>query len=394
MIKVFGGEYSINKNESQLKCTTDILDSMNLNYTQVETIRAGETWDIIEILKKHENTLSSNDLIIIDNYSHHDGEPHIKLNEFPNLKFLIFCYDLVNEIQSNDLYYKDYKKNYKIVTPVVFDVNDINSFNYYSWNYIKSKDFEISKYLFDSFQNNLKEKKFIAPFGFLRWDRFLTYQSLYQNNHLDSGWTSFSMKYNYGQKDWSFFENQLIGFDITESDLDLELLNNIKNNIPFSFDRNTSNEYIKKYSQNSFANTNSRLELLFRHNSYVGIVNDTQPSNEIPFYTSEKLWKPFCTFQFPFIIGNLYSYKFLKNIGFDMFEDVFELNLELENIKTKDLVKLQLESLNKFLSKNILEIHEIYQECKLRFIHNYETMIKYGKSQELHLNRYINTSII
>ena len=77
-----------------------------------------------------------------------------------------------------------------------------------------------------------------------------------------------------------------------------------------------------------------------------------------------------------------------------MFEDVFELNLELENIKTKDLVKLQLESLNKFLSKNILEIHEIYQESKLRFVHNYETMIKYGNSQELHLKKYINTPII
>ena len=394
MIKLFGGEYSVNKKESQLKCTKDILDTLNIPYVHVKDIKPHESWDIAEIITQHKDSLNKNDLIVIDNFSHHDGNPNKVLDKFKDLKFLIFCYDLVAGIEEEHLYHNTSEKNYQVVSPVVFDIDNKDSFNYYAWNYSKSTDLDISRYLFDSFSKNLKDKKFIAPFGFLRWDRFLTYQSLIQSNNINDGWVSFSMKYNYGQEDWTFFENQLEGFDISEDDVDMKLLEETKNKIPFSFDRNTSNDFIKKYSENSFANSNARLELLYRHNSYVGVVNDTQPANKVPFYTSEKLWKPFLTFQFPFIIGNSFVYKFLKNLDFDLFEDIFEMDVNPIEINTKDLVNTQLDVLNKFLSKDKLEIHEIYQKCKPRFIHNFENMIRYGQLQESHLKEYISKPVI
>jgi len=388
MIKLFSGEYSVNKKESQLKCTKDILDTLNIPYVHVKDIKPYETWNIEEIITEHIESLSKSDLIVLDNFSHHGGNPTKVLSKFKDLRFLIFCYDLVKGIEEEDLYHNQSKKNYRVVSPVVFNVDNRDSFNYYAWNYSKSTDLDISRYLFDSFSKNLKDKKFIAPFGFLRWDRFLTYQSLIQNNNLNDGWVSFSMKYNYSQKDWSFFENQLEGFDISEDDLDVKLLEETKNKIPFSFDRNTSDDFIKKYSDNSFANSNARLELLYRHNSYVGIVNDTQPANSVPFYTSEKLWKPFLTFQFPFIIGNSFVYKFLKNLDFDLFEDIFEMDINPIGINTKDLVNIQLNALNNFLSKDKLEIHDLYEKCKSRFIHNFENMIRYGQLQESHLKTF------
>ena len=389
MIKYFGGEYSINKKESQLKCTKDILDTLYIPYVHVAECKPSHEWNIQEVIRNHKDSLTKDDLIVFDHFSNYDAtnSDYDKiLHEFKDLSFLIFCYDIVSKITEDDLYYKVTKKNYRVVTPCVFNTS-ADSFNYYAWNYSKSSDLQVSKYLFDSFSDNLKYKKFIAPFGFLRWARFLTYQSLIKNNNLNDGWVSFSMKHNYGEEHWNFLHDQILGFGAFD-EIDNKLLEETKNKIPFSFDRNRNEEYIKKYSKYSFTNKNSRLELLHRHNSYVGIVNDTQVENKIPFYTSEKLWKPFLTFQFPFIIGNSFTYKFLKNLDFDLFDDIFEMDMS-DTLNTVDLVKLQLECLNKFLSKDKLEIHKIYQKNKIRLIHNFNKMEEYGKNQESHLKTFL-----
>ena len=389
MIKYFGGEYSVNKKESHLKSTKDILDFLNLPYTHVAECNPPNVWNIQDVIRNHKDSLTKDDLIIFDDFCLIDAttaDYDEILHELKDLSFLIFCYDIVSKITEGDLYYNITEKNYRVISPCVFDT-DVGSFNYYAWNYTKSDDLPISKYLFDSFSDNLKDKKFIAPFGFLRWDRFLTYQSLLKNNNLNDGYVSFSMNHNYGEKNWNFLNDQILGFD-AYGEIDKNLLEETKKKIPFSFDRNRSEEYIKKYSDNSFTNKNSRLELLYRHNSYVGIVNDTQVENKIPFYTSEKLWKPFLTFQFPFIIGNSFTHRFLKNLGLDLFDDIFEMDIT-DTMSTVDLIKVQLECLNKFLSKDKLEIDSIYQKNKFRLIHNFEKIMEYGNSQQNHLKTFL-----
>ena len=386
MIKLFYSDYSYNEKKSQLKSVNKILDKLDIPYQVIKHERSGTSWDIRKVLNENLNKLDTDDLIILDNYSHFDGNPYNVLSDFPNLQFLIFAFDRT-DISNQDLYYNTNNRNYKVVSPEIFDISKIHSFNYYSWNYVNSDDFKISKYLFDSFNLNLKNKKFIAPIGYIRWDRLLTYDMLNVNNHIKDGWVSISTKFNYGDNDYSYLKHQLESY--TDVDINGESLNNLLSKIPFSFDRQLDSPSDIEYSIQ-----NSRLELIHRHNSYIGIVNDTAAENKNTFYTSEKLWKPFCTFQFPFIIGNQYCNEFLKDIGFDLFDDIFEIDDINLNLNTHDLIKYQLEKLNVFLSKPNEEIHHIYSKFKHRLVHNYNIMKVYSEHQEINLKKYLNNNYL
>jgi hypothetical protein len=122
--------------------------------------------------------------------------------------------------------------------------------------------------------------------------------------------------------------------------------------------------------------------------SYISITTETffQDDNNKDLVFSEKSFKPFYGFNIPLIIGQPTGLKYLKDLGFDLFEDLFEINPTYNKNQIFEQLDKNLEKIKK-ISK--LELHTFYQNNLTRICHNFDILTSRIKQRDLeNLNNF------
>ncbi len=146
----------------------------------------------------------------------------------------------------------------------------------------------------------------------------------------------------------------------------IEYKNKIQKEYPFILDQEDADTVAQM--NNIFGNKKMWLD------TYFSIVSETSVSKHHAFIT-EKTVKPLFYFH-PFIIwGNPFSLKFLKEIGFETFPEFFDESYDTIIDEDKRL-SLIVENIERLCSKDIKEIHGLYQSVKPKLLHNYNLLKK------------------
>ena len=146
----------------------------------------------------------------------------------------------------------------------------------------------------------------------------------------------------------------------------IEYKNKIQKEYPFILDQEDADTVAQM--NNIFGNKKMWLD------TYFSIVSETSVSKHHAFIT-EKTVKPIMYFH-PFIIwGNPFSLKFLKGLGFETFPEFFDESYDTIIDEDKRLSHI-VENVEMLCSKDIREIHNLYQSVKPKLLHNYNLLIK------------------
>ena len=99
----------------------------------------------------------------------------------------------------------------------------------------------------------------------------------------------------------------------------------------------------------------------------------TQTRSDRAHFT-EKSTKPFWYYQIPLVFGTPFQVELLKNQGFDMFDDIFDLSYdnEIDVIKRE---KMLVDQIEKFCAKPISYWQDYMLENKSRFFHNRKNLL-------------------
>jgi hypothetical protein len=121
--------------------------------------------------------------------------------------------------------------------------------------------------------------------------------------------------------------------------------------------------------------------------SYISITTETFfENNSKDLVFSEKSFKPFYGFNIPLIIGQTTGLKYLKDLGFDLFEDLFEITPTYSKTEIFEQFDKNLEKIKK-ISK--LELHTFYEKNLNRIYHNFEILTNRLKERDLeNLNNF------
>jgi hypothetical protein len=117
-------------------------------------------------------------------------------------------------------------------------------------------------------------------------------------------------------------------------------------------------------------------------NSYIDLVTENvcyTPNNEFEIVTmTEKSIKPLLYYQIPLYVAQKNHAKYLKNLGFDLFEDVFPLNYDNESDTNR--IDMIIDMIN---DKKNFDFNTFFKENKNRFISNRNLCIDYSFSKGL-----------
>lgn len=117
-------------------------------------------------------------------------------------------------------------------------------------------------------------------------------------------------------------------------------------------------------------------------NSYIDLVTENvcyTPNNEFDIVTmTEKSIRPLLYYQIPLYVSQKNHAKYLKNLGFDLFEDIFPLDYDNESDTNRiDMI------IDMISNKKEFDFKSFFKENKNRFISNRNLCIDYAFSKGL-----------
>jgi hypothetical protein len=102
---------------------------------------------------------------------------------------------------------------------------------------------------------------------------------------------------------------------------------------------------------------------------------------------SEKSFKPFFGFNIPLIVGQPTGLKYLKDLGFDLFEDLFDISPKNTKVEIFQQFDKNLKVI-KNMSK--LELHNFYVENIQRIEHNFNLLTFRLKEKDIeNINNFL-----
>jgi len=105
--------------------------------------------------------------------------------------------------------------------------------------------------------------------------------------------------------------------------------------------------------------------------SFFSIVNESQFGSYTHTFLTEKTWKAIFNFHPFVIVGSPNSLRYLKERGFDTFEDIFDSSYDSIIDEDKRLEKILLTLDNFFKNNNIKKLHKLRNDIYDRLLHNY-----------------------
>lgn len=304
--------------------------------------------------------------------------------KYPNIKFIV---------SSDETFFNYTQKEYNhknvfyitngIINPYSFlsDLNTIPNFtSYYILNNYLQEDYNnFIRRLFHTTFSLVRNKKYNFYNGVHKPHRLKCYELIKNNELLEEGYFSYA--------DFALltedndYKKTFIGFlDFeTEEEYD-EYLKKFK--IPFLYDSTDSDPNIfvpflipPQTSLQSYISITT--ETFFNEGEY---------SKNLVF--SEKSFKSFYGFNIPLIIGQTTSLKYLKDLGFDLFEDLFDIT----HVSTKKEIFEQVDkNFKKIKNMSKAELHEFYNNNIDRINSNFELLTDRLKERDIeNLNNFLN----
>jgi hypothetical protein len=255
--------------------------------------------------------------------------------------------------------------------------------NYYIMNtYLQQNYNTFLNSLFHQTRDLVRTKKYNFFNGIHKPHRLKCYEIIKNNNMLDDGYFSY-VDFAYFKNDEEQYQEfmEFFGFDSIESYL--KHLNGFQ--IPYLCDTTEVNPNVFV----AFA-----IPPQYSLQSYVSITTETyffENENARNVNFSEKSLKSFYGFNIPLILGQPTSIRYLKDLGFDMFEDLFDLTPKYKRSEIFEQFDNNVKVIN---SMTKMELHEYYVNNLNRIHHNYETLTKRMVEYDLYnLNNFLNISL-
>ena len=252
--------------------------------------------------------------------------------------------------------------------------------NYYIMNtYLQQNYNTFLNSLFHQTRDLVRTKKYNFFNGIHKPHRLKCYEIIKNNNMLDDGYFSY-VDFAYFKNDEEQYQQfmEFLGFDSIESYL--KHLNGFQ--IPYLCDTTEVNPNVFV----AFA-----IPPQYSLQSYVSITTETyffENENARNVNFSEKSLKSFYGFNIPLILGQPTSIRYLKDLGFDMFEDLFDLTPKYKRSEIFEQFDNNVKVIN---SMTKMELHEYYVNNLNRIHHNYETLTKRMVEYDLYnLNNFLN----
>ena len=310
--------------------------------------------------------------------------PNFYFNEiskkYPHIKFIVlndetfFRYTEAEYKHSNVFYIINGISNpYSFVT----NLNNIkNLTSYYIVNnYLQEKYIYFIKNLFSMVDRMVKDKKYNFYNGVHKPHRLKSYELVKNNNLLNEGYFSYA-DFAFLSKNNDEIAHFMDFLDIKTEEEYNQYISNFE--IPVLYDTLDSDP-------NIFVAFAIPPQTSFQ--SYISITTETFfENNSKDLVFSEKSFKPFYGFNIPLIIGQTTGLKYLKDLGFDLFEDLFEITPTHSKTEIFEQLNKNLEKIKK-ISK--LELHTFYEKNLSRIYHNFDTLTNRIKQRDLeNLNNF------
>jgi len=236
-------------------------------------------------------------------------------------------------------------------------------FSYYILNtFIQHKYNRFLDYLYKSTKTLKRQKKYLFYNGSHKPYRLKIYDLMIKNNLLDEGFFSYM---GFAIEDTKKLQLFLDFFNMTDGEFN-DYLRGFK--IPYLCDS-------YELTQNIFYPFVNPPQYAFQ--SYVNITSETTyfPDNDWV-STSEKSFKSFLSFNIPLFFGQRKLQTYLKDLGFDLFDDLFDTS----EVSDGTEMFQQFES-NLKVIKNMehRDLHEFYVQSELRLLHNFQNVINLSK---------------
>jgi hypothetical protein len=234
----------------------------------------------------------------------------------------------------------------------------------YPSDYVKEEDLDI---------NHIRTKKFICMNRNMhRPHRWLSAYMAFKHNLLDDSIFSFVALHDYTNKDRIY---NAVSHFVGESNQTELIVDSIVANVPMEIDT----AHLPLDQKHGF-NLNNNNKALFSE-SYINIVNETSfefGGGDFPFISEKTFHHPIINLQPFIIIGNPYTLKTLRDLGFKTFSPFinerydectdFKLRFEMINAEILRLSALSLS-----------EIHDIYYQLSDVLIHNQNHAKTFGE---------------
>lgn len=283
--------------------------------------------------------------------------------KYDNVFFIFFYYECQFRVQKKSLKIPNviYIANaFEYDPEILHDIYPYYLINSYANCNITDKFYEVYKE-----QVRLRKfKKYNFFNGVHKPHRIIGYELIKKHQLLEEGFFSYLDYTRYARKHTNIeLECELL--DITHE----EFKNYISSfEIPYHNDTYHENNQPGVYSY-PFINPP-----MYSWQSYISITAETnyEISNNISM--SEKSFKPFSGFNIPLIYGQPRINTYLKNIGFDMFEDLFDIRPMFNFVDMKNQLDKNLKIIK---DMSLEELHNFYLKNYGRIETNYNTLMKY-----------------
>jgi len=295
---------------------------------------------LIEHLNKIKPTV--NDIVFFDQkyfngYGH--TELHSKLNQlsikYNNTKFVLFDDD-------NSIPYEDTERYTFFSNLFRKKFSNLNC-NYFNYRAPKQEYFKHIDFITDTFINNIRQKKANLIIGVDKIERLEIFKYVY-NINLNK---DFYLAY-------SGFTSTYTNDEISDS-----LVKFKKEKIPLILDT--------PFELSEMGSVNVEMPPIpFTLNSYVSCILETQILLDGTIHLSEKSYNPFISKNIPLILGSGGINEYLRDEGYWLAEDLFDLKPKNTRTEIINQYKKNLDIINKMSYK---ELHDYY-------IHNIKHIIR------------------
>jgi len=303
--------------------------------------------------------------------------------KYPNIKFIVltdetFMQYTHNCFKNENVFYiiNSLQSPYDLI-PTISCMERVA--NYYIINtYLQENYNKFLSSLFHQTHSLVRAKKYNFFNGIHKPHRLKCYEIIKNNNLLDDGYFSY-VDFAYFKNDEEQYQQfmQFLGFESIQSYLDY--LNGFE--IPYLCDTIDVDPNVFV----AFA-----IPPQYSLQSYVSITTETyffegQTAKNVNF--SEKSLKGFYGFNIPLILGQPTSIRYLKDLGFDMFEDLFDLSPKY----TRKEIFEQFDN-NVKVIKNMTkdDLHNYYVKNTDRISNNFEILTSRMLEYDLYnLNNFL-----
>lgn len=389
------------------------LDRTNLEYKEILVNWNGDDgretnlhWDSFLSFKSNRDYVSSHltddDVLIMDSYfisplsDDNANRLNTLINEFNCKQIIIFHPD--TGFNSSDVFGWNGNNKLKIFSPV-YNKNWDESvskkhYNFYLCNGAYQSDKWLSQFVTTRYRHMLKYKKFMTHNGVYKGHRTLIYDTLVKNDLLKDTFFSYSA--------YNIFDDNVVTSESYERDTEYSnhmnevLQNSTESELEEIYSRDRHKEILKElpivldYIPNLSNVDQYAFTLPYTCNSYVELIGCTSIGDYgTEIYTSEKIFKPFMSFQIPIFFGQQGLVKHLRRLGFNMFDDIIDNSYdEIEN--NLERMKVVSELVKTVGSWSREELHNKWNSQLDAMYHNSDVMKELFHLQSENLKNVIN----